>query len=82
MTIDPGFILAAVLALIAGIGWLVRLESEIKRAKERQDEIDKRMNERHNDLRDEFNRLRNRIEAGKVYVFRRSPGAEPEGEDA
>lgn len=69
MTIDPGFILALVLALVAGVVWLVRLEAKVNRA-----------NERHDELSKTFWRLSNRIDAGKVYVFKRSQ--EREGEDA
>lgn len=67
MTVDPGFVLAAIAAIVGGVVWLVRLEAKITR-----------VDERHGELKKDFWRLRNQIEGGKVYVFRRSPESEGE----
>jgi len=70
VTIDPGFGLALLIALVSAVLWLARLEGLIKRA-----------GERHDDLSKHFWRLHNRIDAGKVYVFRRSPAEEGSNDD-
>jgi hypothetical protein len=71
MTISNGDVLAAILAIVSALVWLVRLEARITRA-----------DERHEDLRKGFYRLRDRLDEGKVYVFRKPPHAPvPEGDE-
>lgn len=50
MTFSSGDVLAAVLALVAFVAWLVRLEARQTRADERHNDL----LERHNRLRDDF----------------------------
>lgn len=62
MTIDAQLGLALLTAIVAVVGWLVRLQERIKRAEER-----------HNDLKDAFKEFR----GGPMHITR-LPGYERE----
>lgn len=62
MVVSNGDVIAVILALVAGVSWLVRLEARMSRA-----------DERHEELKQTFYRLKDRLEEGKVYVFNKKP---------
>ncbi len=70
MTFDAGLV-TALLALLGGIVWLVRLEGRISRAEERHKDLREDMDEMKRDLKGDVYQLHKKLDSGKVYVFRR-----------
>ncbi len=70
MTFDAGLV-TAVLAVLGGIVWLVRLEGRISRAEERHTDLREVTDEIKRDLKADVYQLHKKLDSGKVYVFRR-----------
>lgn len=77
-----GDVVAAILALIAGVVWLVRLEGRQTRAEERHADLARMVREQKGELKGDIYQLHKRFESGKVYVFRRGKDSpEDRGDD-
>lgn len=77
-----GDLVAALLALIGAIVWLVRLEGRITRAEERHTDLKHDVDDLKRELKGDLYQLHKRFESGKVYVFRRGKDSpEERGDD-